>query len=168
MDLKDFGQTIAKLGLPLLGAALPIPGGAAIGTALANYIGSPSAKPEDILQTLTASADAVEKAKEFETTHQETLLKIQTDAEIRSVEAVNASIQAEAKADHWPTYGWRPFIGFQFGFYVMAQWVLPMLNQKPPTVDPQLMLVIGAILGVASYFRGKAQADPSIPTDNRG
>jgi hypothetical protein len=24
------------------------------------------------------------------------------------------------------------------------------------------------VLGIASYFRGKMQADPSVPTDNRG
>ncbi|ATP28799.1 hypothetical protein [Chromobacterium violaceum] len=25
--------------------------------------------------------------------------------------AVNATMQAEARAEHWPTYSWRPFIG---------------------------------------------------------
>ena len=168
MDLTELGKEIAKIGLPLLGAVLPIPGGAAIGTALASAIGSPSAKAEDILQTLTQSADAIEKAKEFQLTHQETILKIVTDAEIRSVESVNTTMQVEGKSDHWPTYSWRPFIGFQFGLYVMAQWILPMFGQKAPTVDAQLMLVIGAVLGVASYFRGKAQADPNVTTDNRG
>lgn len=76
MNLADFGQAVAKIGLPLLGAILPIPGGAAIGTALASAIGSPSAKPEDILQALTSSADAMEKAKEFQTTHTETMLQL--------------------------------------------------------------------------------------------
>lgn len=79
MDWKALGESIAKIGLPLLGAVLPVPGGAAIGTALASAIGSPSAKPEDILATLTASADAVTKAKQFEETHQETMLKMQID-----------------------------------------------------------------------------------------
>lgn len=76
MDFTSIAGQIAKIGLPLLGAVLPIPGGAALGTALASYIGSPSAKPEDILATLTASADAVEKAKEFQTTHTETMLQL--------------------------------------------------------------------------------------------
>ena len=79
MDFTSIAGQIAKIGLPLLGAVLPIPGGAALGTALASYIGSPSAKPEDILATLTASADAVEKAKEFQTTHTETMLQLHQD-----------------------------------------------------------------------------------------
>jgi hypothetical protein len=76
MDLESLGAEIAKIGLPLLGAILPIPGGAAIGTALAAAIGSGSSKPEDILTALTSSADAVEKAKEFQTTHTETMLQL--------------------------------------------------------------------------------------------
>lgn len=76
MDLESLGSEIAKIGLPLLGAILPIPGGAVIGTALASAIGSSSSKPEDILTALTTSADAVEKAKEFQATHTETMLQL--------------------------------------------------------------------------------------------
>ena len=77
-------------------------------------------------------------------------------------------MQAEAAAEHWPTYSWRPFIGFSFGAYLSAQWIMPMFGKVPPAVDPQLMFVVGAILGVASYFRGSMQANPSIATVNRG
>lgn len=77
MDLKSFGEAVAKIGLPLLGAVLPIPGGAAIGTALAAAIGAGSSKPEDILAALTSNADAIEKAKEFEAAHTETMLQLQ-------------------------------------------------------------------------------------------
>lgn len=87
MDLKDFGIALAKLGLPLLGAALPVPGGAALGTALASAIGSGSAKPEDLLATLTANADAVEKAKEFEATHQERLIDLAQQNELATYKA---------------------------------------------------------------------------------
>lgn len=81
---------------------------------------------------------------------------------------INKTMQAEAAAEHWPTYSWRPFIGFSFGAYLSAQWIMPMLGKAPPVVDPQLMLVVGSILGIASYFRGAMQANPSIPTVNRG
>lgn len=77
MDWKDLGTELARIGLPLLGAVLPIPGGAAIGAALASSIGAGAGKPEDILATLTANADAVLKAKQFEQTHQETMLQMQ-------------------------------------------------------------------------------------------
>ena len=119
MDWKELGQEIAKLGLPLLGAALPIPGGEAIGAALASHIGATSGKPEDILATLTQSADAVQKAKEFELTHQETMLKLTTEAEVAQrqadssdMAAVNTTMVSEAsnsKDENWWQTGWRPF-----------------------------------------------------------
>jgi len=79
MDLKSFGEELAKIGLPLLGAILPIPGGTALGTALAAAINSPTAKPEDILATLTASGDAIEKAKEFQLQNTTDMLKLHLD-----------------------------------------------------------------------------------------
>jgi hypothetical protein len=32
----------------------------------------------------------------------------------------------------------------------------------------RILAVVSPILGVASWYRGKMQADPSIPTTNRG
>lgn len=87
MDLKTLGAEIAKIGLPLLGAALPIPGGMALGAALASTIGSPSAQPEDILATLTGNAQALAQAKQFELTHQETMLKLTLDAQTAQYQA---------------------------------------------------------------------------------
>jgi hypothetical protein len=80
MDIKSIAEGFAKIGLPILGAALPVPGGAAIGGMLASMIGSDSVKPEDILAKLTQDAQALERAKEFQTTHEETMVKIATDA----------------------------------------------------------------------------------------
>lgn len=77
MNWQDVGSEVAKIGLPLLGAVLPIPGGAAIGTALASALGAKSADPTDVLNALTASADAQLKAHQFEETHQETMLQLQ-------------------------------------------------------------------------------------------
>lgn len=87
MDFVELAKQVAKIGLPLLGAVLPIPGGAAIGTALASAIGSPSAAPADILATLTSSAEAVQKAKEFEATHQERMLDLQQQHELGMFQA---------------------------------------------------------------------------------
>jgi hypothetical protein len=87
MDLKTLGTEIAKIGLPLLGAALPIPGGMALGAALASTIGAPSTQPEDILATLTGNAQALAQAKQFELTHQETMLKITMDAQTAQFQA---------------------------------------------------------------------------------
>ena len=105
MDWKSLGTSIAKLGLPLLGAILPIPGGAAIGTALASQIGSPSASPEDIFARLTQSAEALQKAHEFELTHQETMMKMQMDffaqsAKIEEEDRASARNLAEIDISH--------------------------------------------------------------------
>lgn len=81
---------------------------------------------------------------------------------------INATMRAEAASEHWPSYSWRPAIGFSFAGYITAQWVLPTFHVAPPQIDAQLMLAIGGILGVASWYRGKMQADPTIPTINRG
>jgi hypothetical protein len=97
MDLKTLGAEIAKIGLPLLGAALPIPGGMALGAALASTIGSPSAQPEDILATLTGNAQALAQAKQFELTHQETMLKLTLDAQTAQYQA-EVSDRQDARA----------------------------------------------------------------------
>jgi hypothetical protein len=90
-------------------------------------------------------------------------------AETAEILAVNATMQAEAKSDHWPTYTWRPFVGFVFGvMFLGVYFVLPLMKLPVPTVPTEAWFAIGGVLGVASYFRGKAQADPAVPTDNRG
>ncbi len=81
MDLKQLGIELAKIGLPLLGAALPVPGGAAIGAALASHIGAKDSKPESILTALTQSPELAQKAREFEALHTEKLLAMTLDAE---------------------------------------------------------------------------------------
>ena len=95
-------------------------------------------------------------------------------------------MQAETKSDHWPSYAWRPFIGFCVGFNTLAAAILVLGTfagalagaAAASAAIAQLPMVLGSlaaisgtvlpILGIASWFRGKAQADPSIPTDMRG
>lgn len=168
MNWKELGQALTKLGLPILGAALPIPGGAALGGILATTIGSKDVTPEEILTRLTNSSEALQKAKEFEMAHQETLLRVQVEAETARIQAINTTIQIEAKSDHWPTYSWRPFIGFMFGIYIFSFALLPICGITPIVLPPDLTMAVGAILGIASWYRGKMQADPNVISDNRG
>jgi hypothetical protein len=100
--------------------------------------------------------------------------KAELAADTANVAAINQTMQAESKADHWPTYSWRPFIGFVFGIMLLGDYfVIPILQGwwpkiPQPTIPPEAWVAIGGVLGVASFFRGKAQADPRITTDNRG
>lgn len=183
MDWKNLGQEIAKIGLPLLGAALPLPGGAAIGTALAAMIGSSSDKPEDILAMLTSSADAVSKAKQFEAQHQEKLLDMaynyeieQRKADSADIAAVNATMRDEATnsaGEAWYQKAWRPFNGFVVGLGSFAATVfscylfyLGIIGHDPSAINavPQLATSIalilgvpGAAVGITAWHRGRAQ-----------
>ncbi|WP_199779064.1 hypothetical protein [Burkholderia sp. BE12] len=113
------------------------------------------------------------------------LSKAELAADVANTQSINQSIQAEAKADHWPTYSWRPFVGFCFGLLglisgvtVAGAYMGVMFFQANPAILAQLPGMLGAeaavmatmapVLGIASYFRGKMQANPMIPTDNRG
>ena len=160
MQLKDIVEGFAKIGLPLLGAALPIPGGAAIGTALASAIGSSSSDPKDILALLTSNADALAKAKQFEQTHQETMLKLTLDAETANVEAVNKTLQTEAMGGSWLQRNHHAIeslltVGLVWAIYV----VLPLAHIQVPSVPESAWITLGAILGVTAWMRGQANVE---------
>ena len=75
----------------------------------------------------------------------------------------------ETDADHWPSILWRPFIGFCFGVTFLGNYfILPFMKIPSATIPAEAWFAIGGILGVASFFRGKAQADPNVNTDPRG
>jgi len=97
---------------------------------------------------------------------------------------VNKTMQAEAASEHWPTYSWRPAIGFSVALAVVLSvltvfmaYGAAVIYGRPeglaslPGVLGAVAAIIGVvspILGIASWFRGKAQADPNVPTNNRG
>jgi hypothetical protein len=98
---------------------------------------------------------------------------------------VNATMRAEVAAEHWPSYSWRPAIGFAVAIDLVGAIVVTIgayagvmfFNVKPEVLThvpsmigalSALVAVASPILGIASWFRGKMQADPNIPTVNRG
>lgn len=99
---------------------------------------------------------------------------------------VNQTMRAEGAAEHWPTYSWRPAIGFAIAFNLASSSLLVLFvfgavvcgaegAPKAVAALPETLAALAAItamaapiVGVASWFRGKMQADPSIPTVNRG
>lgn len=105
---------------------------------------------------------------------------------VQNASDVNKTMQTESASEHWPTYSWRPFIGFAVGTNVFASSALVLFvyvpvmfgNQAASTAIASLPTALGAlaavnatvlpILGIASWFRGKMQADPGIPTNNKG
>ena len=154
MDWKELGQAIAKIGLPLLGAVLPIPGGAAIGSALAAAIGSPSGQPADILATLTSSAEAVEKAREFAARHEETMLQLQVNADIAEAQEVTKRQQADMSSDSWLAKNIRPMtlIAILAGYFIFA-----MMSAFDKPADPEYIKLLGqwGMLIMSFYFGGR-------------
>lgn len=111
--------------------------------------------------------------------------KAELAADTANTSAINQTMQVEARSDHWPTYSWRPFVGFCFGLLgllagltvagayigVMAFTANPaILGQIPGMLGAEaaVMATMAPVLGIASYFRGKMQANPVLSTDNRG
>jgi hypothetical protein len=146
-----------------------------------------------VQQALIVNPDAAVKLKEIEAKRQvelQALLLQERQAELTSATTnagdVNETMQTEAKAEHWPTYSWRPFIGFVFGLNLLIAslvtagvYIVSMCGVKAASdalaTLPQMIGALGAvngaalpILGIASWFRGRMQADPNIPTVNKG
>lgn len=75
--------------------------------------------------------------------------------EIAALQYVNQTMQAEAKSEHWMQWSWRPFVGFIFGItFIGVYFILPLAKITPPVIPANAWLMIGAVLGVASWHRG--------------
>lgn len=164
--------------LPFIGTALGGPLGGGVATFLGNALGlSPNAQSniKDTVTTMLGNPEQAAKLKELELTFQAHMTELGYQS-IRDIEGINSAMlievnktmQAEDASEHWPSYSWRPFIGFMFGAYVASMWLLPLVGKVPVVLQADLTMAIGGILGVASFFRGKMQADPTINTNNKG
>ena len=85
--------------------------------------------------------------------------------------AINQTMQAESKAEHWPQYSWRPFWGFVSALAFLGVVILccllgwrAVVGGQPEALNmiPQLVAAFatlfaipGAILGVTAWHRGK-------------
>lgn len=96
---------------------------------------------------------------------------------------INKTMQAESASEHWPTYSWRPAIGFAVALAVVLSVITVFaaygaalfghtegLAQLPAVLAAVagIIAVVSPILGIASWYRGKMQADPGIQTSNKG
>jgi len=190
MEWKDLASSIGKFA-PLLGTVIGGPAGAAVGALVSATLGTDN-DPSAVQQALVSNPEVALKLAQLEADQRVQLQTLTVTAEQNRLTAetaqlgsVNATMQVEATAEHWPTYAWRPFIGFVVGgmgaimaLTIAAVYIGVMLGESDPKIlehlPPMLFAMAGLmatltpILGVASYFRGKMQANPEIPTDNRG
>lgn len=165
---------IIKATLPWIGTALGGPLGGMAADFVGSKLGIPAAtvdtvkavlggmSPEKLAELKEADDDFAFKMAQLGYDHKFKIEDLNIRAAIDNASAINETMQAETKAEHWPSYSWRPFIGFMFGLYIASMFMLPLFNVQPVELKSDLVLTIGAILGVASFFRGKAQADPQV------
>lgn len=159
-----------KAALPWIGTALGGPLGGIAASFVGDKLGLSGATVDSVKAVLGGMPP--EKLAELRIADNEFQVKMATLGyeHIEKIEQINASIvievnktmQSETTAEHWPSYSWRPFIGFMFGLYISSMWLLPMFGKTPVTLNSDIVLAIGGILGVASWFRGKAQANPEV------
>lgn len=165
---------------------------------IARWIGGDKAgavaqKVVDVAQQVTGqtSGDAALKALEADPNlvlqYRQAVLAQEVTFEqlaVQNASDVNKTMQAESAAEHWPTYSWRPAIGFAVALAIILS-VLTVfaaygaviftgndrgLAQLPGILAAVagIVAVVSPILGIASWYRGKMQADPSVQTINRG
>lgn len=113
-----------------------------------------------------AKADRAGELQELE----EKTAAAQVDASARAIEAVNATMQAESKSEHWAQWLWRPILGFTFAAIILNNYVLlPYFVNRgikpmdiPQFVFVSLMLVCGVSAGtrgLEKIVNAKAAAD---------
>lgn len=163
---------VIKSVLPWIGTALGGPLGGVAAEAVGKVLGMKDSTVENIKATLSGMPP--EELVKLKLAELEVQLKMQelgvksvfdlAELEVKSLSEVNQTMRVEAAAEHWPTYSWRPFNGFLFGITIFCSYfLLPLLKIPTPVIPNEVWLTWGGILGIASFFRGKAQADPEIP-----
>jgi len=80
------------------------------------------------------------------------------DASTRQQEAVNATMQAEAKSEHWMQWSWRPTVGFTFAGVIINNYILlpyfASFGLKPLDIPEGIWSAMLVVLGVAAGTRG--------------
>lgn len=176
-----------RMTLPWIGTALGGPLGGMATEFVAKKLGLSNTTVESVKAVLGGMSP--EKIAELKSADQEFQLKmaelgydqihrmeeLNAKYEVANAADVNKTMQAETTAEHWPTYSWRPAIGFAVAFNLISASLVIFIGYifKPelvPTIPGMLTAQAGLnavalpVLGVASWFRGKAQADPAIQT----
>jgi hypothetical protein len=87
------------------------------------------------------------------------LQKARMEFESATMVAVNATMQAEAKSEHWMQWAWRPTFGFTGAAILVNNYILlpyfAKLGVVPIVVPAEVWMMIAAVLGVAAYVRGR-------------
>jgi hypothetical protein len=105
---------------------------------------------------LPKSATEAEK-QEFELKGKEFIRdELTTNKDI--IDAINKTMQAEAKSEHWAQWLWRPVVGFTFSATIINNYILlPYLAKwglAPIDIPSGIWQAMLIVLGVAAGTRG--------------
>jgi|GEM_PF-278710 len=162
---------------PLLGTLLGGPAGGAVGAIIASALGVEQ-NPAAVGQAIALDPQSAIRLREIELGHEaelQRLIMAQAQAELAAetarIESVNATMRIEAASDKWWVSGWRPFWGFSsaVAFFAAVIFIFALAWQAiwnrdsevwkaiPELVSALSMLfaIPGAILGIASWHRGR-------------
>ncbi len=170
MDWKDISDTVGKFA-PMVGTILGGPAGGAVGALVSSALGVENT-PDAVNAALKTDPTAAVKLAQIESDQKVKLQSLVLDA----AKAVNATMQAEAKSEHWPTYSWRPAVGFSVAVDLVGSAMVALVayggvilfDGKPevlgyiPAMIGSMAALVGValpILGVASWHRGQMQRE---------
>ena len=99
------------------------------------------------------------KVVEFQTSIEKAMLEFQSS----TIASVNATMQAEAKSEHWMQWAWRPTIGFTFAGVLIHNYILATYMEKfgvvaitvPGEVWTAMLVVLGAAAAGRSWEKSK-------------
>jgi roadblock/LC7 domain-containing protein len=141
-----------------------------------------------VAQAVATDPQAALKLAQYQMDNKLELQKLQVSVEIAAIaadtatiQAVNSTMQVEAKAEKWWTSSWRPFWGFASGTAFIAVCILvsiiawnAVINKDSAALGnipmiigafSTLFAIPGAILGIASWKRGEMQIEQAKRED---
>ena len=92
--------------------------------------------------------------------------KMQLDYQALVMQAVNTTMQAEARSEHWMQWSWRPVVGFTFALTIINNYVVyPYLGKfgmLQVVIPTEVWMAMLTVLGVAAWTRGQEKVSASI------
>jgi hypothetical protein len=183
LDLKSLGKAIAKFA-PLLGAVLPIPGGAALGVAIKTAFGADDADDKELANIIAASPDAAVKLRQIEADHKIQIEKILSEQAIAQLNADTVAIGKEAedrasaremalKSRIWGIdniiKGWLAFSSVLIIVICLYGILQSKISEQEVTlINGILNLVAGTYLAMAGFYFGSSfNAHKKEPTNKK-
>lgn len=99
------------------------------------------------------------KVAEIQAEVQQQILAGEYANELATIQSVNATMQAEAKSEHWAQWLWRPAIGFTFAAILVNNYILlpyagaMHLGVQPLVIPDSVWTAMLVILGASAAGR---------------